>query len=180
MTEFQPKPRARVAATLAALLSLAGVGLAAVAQATGVGDFVVAGSPAAKLDHCVEPTEYMRRYHYELIRHQRDTTVYGGIRSTKHSLEGCVECHVGYDADHKPIAVNAKHQFCNACHSYAAVTLNCFDCHATVPEGEAWNQVTAADRDKLLPGVHPQGQATGVAGVPAPSAAAVAPEGREQ
>lgn len=170
MTDFQPKPRARTALTLSALLSLALLGLATAAQATGVGDFVVDSSPAAKLDNCVEPTEYMRRYHYELIRHQRDTTVYGGIRSTKHSLEGCVECHVGYGDGHKPIAVNAEHQFCNACHSYAAVTLNCFDCHATVPEGEAWNKVTAANRDQLLPGVHPQARAASVAASPEPAA----------
>jgi hypothetical protein len=60
------------------------------AQAEEVGGFVLESSKAAKLDNCVEPTEYMRRNHMELIRHQRDTTVYGGIRSTKHSISGCV------------------------------------------------------------------------------------------
>lgn len=89
----------------------------------------------------------------EVIRHQRDSTVYGGIRSTKHSLAGCVTCHVGYDADHKPVAINDAGQFCAACHSYAAVTLNCFDCHATIPEGEAWNQATAAAHAELLQGL---------------------------
>ncbi|MCG6941756.1 MAG: sulfur reduction protein DsrJ [Thiohalocapsa sp.] len=174
MTHFHPKLRAPVAIAPLVLLGLLCLGLAAAAQATGVGDFVVDSSRAAKLDHCVEPTEYMRRYHYELIRHQRDTTVYGGIRSTKHSLAGCVKCHVGYDAQHKPVAVNAKHQFCNACHSYAAVTVNCFDCHATVPKGESWNQVTAGDREALLPGVHPQ------VGAAAPAAPGAAPESRDQ
>jgi hypothetical protein len=126
-----------------ALVGLAFLALATTAHATGVGDFVVDSSRAAGLDNCVEPTEYMRRNHMEVIRHQRDTTVYGGIRSTKHSLAGCVECHVGYDQQ-QPVAINDDGQFCAACHSYAAVTLNCFDCHATVPEGEAWNHETAA------------------------------------
>jgi len=125
------------------VIGLAGALSALAAQAEEVGGFVLESSKAAKLDQCVEPTEYMRRNHMELIKHQRDTTVYGGIRSTKHSLAGCVTCHVGYDGD-QPVPVNGDHQFCEACHDYAAVTLNCFDCHATVPEGEGWNHEVAA------------------------------------
>lgn len=127
-----------------AVIGLALALLALAARADEVGGFVLGSSKAAQLENCVEPTEYMRRNHMELIRHQRDTTVYGGIRSTKHSLAGCVNCHVGYDADRQPLPVNGDHQFCAACHSYAAVTLNCFDCHATVPEGESWNHEVAA------------------------------------
>ncbi len=110
------------------------------AQAEAIGGFVVPTSKAAQLDRCVEPTEAMRRYHMDLIRHQRDTTVYGGIRGTKHSMSGCVDCHAGHDASGEPIPVAAPGQFCQACHHYAAIKLNCFDCHATVPKGEAWNQ----------------------------------------
>lgn len=108
--------------------------------AKDVGGFVVATSPAAARQSCVEPTETMRRNHMKLIRHQRDTTVYGGIRGTHHSLSGCVDCHVGYGKGGTPIAIDAHGQFCNACHEYAAVTLNCFECHATIPAGESWNQ----------------------------------------
>jgi hypothetical protein len=184
MTHFLAKPPfksgpARSGLLPHALLVLAWLLPVALAQATGVGDFVVDTSPAAKLDNCVEPTEYMRRNHMEVIRHQRDTTVYGGIRSTKHSLAGCVGCHVGYDAQHKPVAIDDKGQFCAACHNYAAVTLNCFDCHATIPEGEAWNQVTAAAHAELLPGVEPQVEAAGVAR-PAAEAPAAAAEGTDQ
>jgi hypothetical protein len=157
MTQHHLNAKHQIASAVAALLGLVSLGLAAAAQATGVGDFVVGSSKAAQLENCVEPTEYMRRNHMEVIRHQRDTTVYGGIRSTKHSLAGCVECHVGYDADHKPVDIDGKGQFCAQCHSYAAITLNCFDCHATIPEGEAWNQVTAAAHPGgLLPGVEQQ------------------------
>lgn len=109
------------------------------AFAEGPGDFVLPGSRAATAQTCVENTEYMRRNHFELIRHQRDETVYGGIRSTKHSLAGCVSCHTVHTAAGEPVPVNQPQQFCAACHAYAAVKINCFDCHATVPEGEAWN-----------------------------------------
>ncbi|WP_295878682.1 sulfur reduction protein DsrJ [uncultured Thiohalocapsa sp.] len=159
MNHNQSKSGVRPAAAVQWLLALVCLGLAGMAQATGVGDFVVDSSRAAQLENCVEPTEYMRRNHMEVIRHQRDTTVYGGIRSTKHSLSGCVGCHVGYDADHKPVAINDKGQFCAACHNYTAVKLNCFDCHATIPEGEAWNQVMAVDHGELLPGVEEQADA---------------------
>lgn len=107
-----------------------------------VGGFVVESSRAAKLDACVEPTEYMRRNHMELIEHQQDVTVYGGIRGTKHSLAGCVECHVGYEGG-QPVPIDDPGQFCAACHEYTAVKLNCFDCHATIPDGESWNQEVA-------------------------------------
>jgi hypothetical protein len=126
------------------VFGLAGVLFALGVQAEAIGGFVVESSKAAGLDQCVEPTEYMRRNHMELIRHQRDTTVYGGIRSTKHSLEGCVTCHTGHREDQTPVPINADGQFCAACHNYAAVTLNCFDCHATIPTGESWNQAPAA------------------------------------
>ena len=127
---------------LALLAAVFGVGSAA--QAEEVGDFVLPGSQAASLENCVEPTEYMRRNHFELIRHQRDETVYGGIRGSDHGISGCVSCHVGYDETGSPVEINAKGQFCRSCHDYAAVQVNCFDCHATVPRGESWNHEVAA------------------------------------
>jgi len=69
----------------------------------------------------------MRRNHMELIRHQRDLTVREGIRTTKHSLANCVDCH----ADPKTGRVTgSKDAFCEGCHTYAAVKLDCFECHA--------------------------------------------------
>lgn len=132
---------ARLAIGLGAVLFVSGAALAG-----GPGDFVLSGSAAASAGGCVEDTEFMRRNHFEVIRHQRDETVYGGIRSTKHSLAGCVGCHVVHEPGGEPVPISDKGQFCAACHAYTAVNMNCFDCHATVPEGEAWNQlVTEAD-----------------------------------
>ncbi len=103
--------------------------------AVDLGSFVKEGSKAASLDSCVEPTDDMRRNHMELIKHQRDATVHGGIRGTKYSLTGCIECHVSAAPDGHLLPVNGEHQFCNACHSFAAVDVNCFGCHASVPNG---------------------------------------------
>jgi hypothetical protein len=113
-------------------IGLAGALLASAVQAAG-GSYVVAGSKAAQLENCVEPTDFMRRNHMEVIKHQRDETVHNGIRSTKHSLAGCIECHVRYESESTPVPVDAEGQFCETCHSFSAVGMDCFGCHATVP-----------------------------------------------
>lgn len=134
--------KAVVTAGLVAL-GLAGALFALAAKAGGDG-FVVPSSKAAELESCVEPTEYMRRNHFELIEHQRDETVHGGVRSTKHSLADCVACHVGYTAEHQPTPIQDEGQFCSTCHRYAAVSLNCFGCHSPVPNGETWGEIAGA------------------------------------
>lgn len=96
-------------------------------------DYVTPGSKAAGLENCVRETAFMRRNHMELIEHQRDATVHRGIRNTTDSLAGCVDCHVGYDQQQQAVSVYADGQFCRNCHEFAAVDMNCFDCHAGVP-----------------------------------------------
>jgi hypothetical protein len=92
------------------------------------------GVAAAASGKCVEETSFMRRNHMELIRHQRDLTVHEGIRTTKHSLANCVSCH----ADPKTGRVTgSKDAFCEGCHAYAAVKLDCFECHADRPKAAA-------------------------------------------
>ncbi len=85
-------------------------------------------------DKCVEETQNMRRNHMEYLKHQRDETLRKGIRTTRHSLKKCVECH----ASEKSGSVAAsKEDFCSACHSYAGIKLDCWDCHATKPGKKA-------------------------------------------
>ena len=80
---------------------------------------------------CVEPTGEMRRNHMEYILHQRDETVHEGIRTKQYSLNECIDCHVS-DAQDAP-RVSSEEHFCNSCHSYAAVSIDCFQCHADRP-----------------------------------------------
>ncbi len=80
---------------------------------------------------CVEPVDEMRRNHMEYILHQRDETVYEGIRTRQYSLNECINCHVS-DAPDAPRISSEKH-FCSSCHTYAAVSIDCFQCHADRP-----------------------------------------------
>jgi hypothetical protein len=99
------------------------------------GDGVKGSAKADKLDACVAPTAFMRRSHFELIKHQRDVTVHEGIRKTDHSLAGCVDCHARKDAKGSLVSVNSPGEFCAGCHEFTGATLDCFTCHATKPTG---------------------------------------------
>ena len=98
-------------------------------------DVVMPDIPKAKGDKCVEETSFMRRNHMDLLKHQRDDTLRKGIRTKKHSLQGCLDCHAVYEDDAKTIAVTIKSEkhFCNSCHNYAAVKIDCFGCHNSKP-----------------------------------------------
>ena len=84
---------------------------------------------------CVEPEDVMRRNHMEFILHQRDETMQKGIRTTKHSLKQCISCHAVKDDQGEYIRVDdpSNKHFCATCHEYAAVNIDCFQCHADTP-----------------------------------------------
>ena len=91
--------------------------------------------PPPKGEQCVEDTKYMRSHHFETVLHQRDKTVLQGIRTTKHSLKNCIDCHVTPNAKGEYARyANKEEHFCATCHSYAAVKIDCFECHADRPE----------------------------------------------
>ena len=102
----------------------------------------MAGTPmpdipkAAKGEQCVEDTDFMRRNHMDLLSHQRDKTMRKGIRTKKHSLKECFSCHVVKGKDNKPVTVSDPKHFCRECHDYAAVSIDCFQCHTSVPGGK--------------------------------------------
>lgn len=102
--------------------------------------------PKGQGDQCVEPTPVMRRDHMEFLLHQRDETMHRGIRTKRHSLNECIECHVGRDAHGRTVAVNAPDQFCESCHRYAGVSIDCFQCHATTPDSGGAPRQAAAHR----------------------------------
>ena len=77
---------------------------------------------------CVEPADVMRRNHMAFLKHQRDDTVRGGVRGAKHSLKGCIDCHANVQT--RSVA-QAEGNFCVGCHSYAAVKIDCFECHTS-------------------------------------------------
>ena len=87
-----------------------------------------ARAPKIKIERgeaCVAPVAEMRRNHMEMLFHQRDRTLRQGVREARASLKGCVECHAGRESG----SVLGKDGFCSSCHSYAAVKIDCFECH---------------------------------------------------
>lgn len=112
---------------MALIGALAGMVMASAGATAGVDKPVL---ERGKGDRCVEDTDYMRRNHMELLKHHRDDTMRRGIRTTRHSLKKCVECHASAKTGS---VASSKEDFCAACHAYAGVKLDCWDCHATKP-----------------------------------------------
>ena len=97
-------------------------------------DVTLPSYPKGKGKSCVEPTDVMRRDHVEYLMHHRQISVHLGVRSKRHSLVGCVDCHASQAEDGTYISVNEPGQFCRSCHVYTAVKIDCFSCHAAVPD----------------------------------------------
>ncbi len=91
-----------------------------------------AREPAPKLvigtdePDCVEPLEYMKAYHMDLLNTWRDKAVREGKRLYTASdgqayqislTNTCLDCHSDTEG------------FCNRCHDYSAVEPTCWDCH---------------------------------------------------
>ncbi len=106
----------------AAALLLAGSAAGVVAAAAGP------ALDAARAGPCVEDPKVMRRSHPDFLKHDRDDTVRRGVRTLKHSLAACVDCHA--NASDNRVLGSDRH-FCQGCHAYAAVKVDCFDCHAS-------------------------------------------------
>jgi hypothetical protein len=77
-------------------------------------------------EHCIGPPEVMRREHPEMLKHQRARTVHLGERGARVSLNGCVSCHASRETDS---VIGSDRAFCQGCHRYAAVSIDCFECH---------------------------------------------------
>jgi hypothetical protein len=76
--------------------------------------------------HCIAPAAEMRRNHPEMLKHQRDVTVHTGTRGARVRLNACIECHASRT---NGSVVGGDDNFCQACHAYLAVRLDCFECH---------------------------------------------------
>jgi len=98
-------------------------------------------TPAIAVDkgtQCIDSPAVMRRTHMEMLKHQRDRTVHLGERGVKVTLTGCIDCHAGPGAGAAAgTAAGKPEAFCESCHRYAAVKLDCFECHQARPAAAA-------------------------------------------
>ena len=116
---------------------LAAAGLAA----SGEKSAARVAQPVIKIERgetCVAATEEMRRDHMKMLLTQRDKTLRHGLRETRFSLKGCVECH----ASQQTGSVVGQEGFCSSCHVYAAVKMDCFECHTPLRQ----SQIAGASR----------------------------------
>lgn len=99
----------------------------------------IAGEPAGRTPRpaieratagtqCIAAPDVMRRDHPSMLKHQRDETVHRGVRETRASLKTCIGCHASATTGS---VAQAKTDFCSSCHSYAAVQIDCFECHSS-------------------------------------------------
>ena len=79
----------------------------------------------------------MRRNHMNMMFDHRTQAVHEGVRTEKFSLAGCVSCHAVNGSDNKPVAYASDKHFCRSCHAYAAVSIDCFECHESTPDEPA-------------------------------------------
>jgi len=78
----------------------------------------------------VDDPANMRRNHMTMLKHQRGDTLRGGIRTGKYSLKECITCHASQTTGS---VSGSSANFCQSCHDYSAVKIDCFECHANKP-----------------------------------------------
>ena len=115
------------------------VGLSALPVLSNAGDLgpvlPKAKMKASDKTECVEPVGDMRKNHMEFLKHKRDLTMREGVRTKEHSLVECIDCHVTPNDNGEYARIGEDGHFCSSCHNYAAVKVDCFDCHSDLPEG---------------------------------------------
>ena len=127
---------------LSRLLTLAALSLGLVVGASTLTLAADGGVPlphpakAFKGDKCVEDSGVMRRNHFDYLKHQRDETLRDGIRGNKYSLSECIACHATTSPDVAGGKLRTIKPFCAECHSYAAVKIDCFECHTGTAKTE--------------------------------------------
>ncbi len=107
--------------------------LASVGQASAQPEWMP-NPPKAIGGQCDLDPKEMRVKHMTLLDHKRDQTMRDGIRTKKYSLKNCIACHAVKDESNKYVTVKDERHFCRSCHDYAAVRIDCFDCHASRPK----------------------------------------------
>ena len=93
---------------------------------------------------CVEPVEEMRERHMEFILHQRSETMREGDRTGKDSLQACIDCHNAPAEDGKVASADTPEHFCSSCHTYVAVSIDCFSCHSDKPANTQYRHSLSA------------------------------------
>ncbi len=99
--------------------------------------------PESSGKSCVLPEDEIRRKHPDMLKHDRILTLREGLRAKADgnnldgSLKQCINCHAIKDDNDQYVRIDNDKHFCVSCHKYAAVTIDCFQCHRDIPEGSS-------------------------------------------
>ena len=99
--------------------------------------------PESSGKQCVMPVDEIRRKHPDILKHDRIKTMREGVRAEANganltgSLKQCINCHAVKDDNNQFVRIDNDQHFCASCHKYAAVTVDCFQCHRDIPEGSS-------------------------------------------
>ena len=91
-------------------------------------------TPKALGQECVRDTNFMRLNHMDFLYEKRDLVVLKGIRSKPESFNMCLTCHGVKAENGSYISYEEPKHFCRTCHDFAAVKIDCFECHSSVPD----------------------------------------------
>lgn len=115
--------------------------------------------PAKAGTQCVADPATMRREHSRMLAQQKHETVHYGVRGAKTNLTSCIACHASTDR----VRALETHA-CISCHTFVAVRMNCFECHATQPPPTAFHPVVrGAGQSAMQAGLAAQLQRLGAA-----------------
>lgn len=120
----------QVAVLVYALIGLSLLSTSALAETP----FPTINEPSDESKKCIHPEDEMRRNHMNYILHERDETMHEGVRNEPGSLAACIDCHVEPNEKGEIAGVDSNEHFCNGCHEYASVQIDCFQCHADRPQ----------------------------------------------
>lgn len=90
---------------------------------------------------------HMRKNHMDALLHKRDETLYKGVRTKKHSLKACINCHVPEQHNGEVLRHTNPEHFCSTCHGYVAQQLDCFECHVDHPVSDT--KMSRAPKDGI-------------------------------
>ena len=139
----------RRAATIAVISALIIVAAAAAAMRSFAGTTPVPHPPKGQGEHCVADTGFMRKNHMKMLMHHRNEAVHLGVRTEQYDLNRCVACHAVAGPDAKPVGFDSPQHFCRSCHTYAAVSIDCFECHASRSDARGRTAATQRGNEEV-------------------------------
>ncbi len=140
---FLPAPRPRAAPRMAVRAAVAVAALLLLVPAAAGGLQVAEeGWTKPRPDfsklaraHKADAATVMIRNHPDFLMNVRAVVVDDGVREANDTIENCVNCHVVKDEAGQPVDHRDPRHYCSACHTRAAVTIDCFECHNSKPTG---------------------------------------------